>query len=74
MLIIILKPNKPFYNTPKAFCSIVLHSTLGKLIKKMISYRLQVYSITSNFIYTSQLGGIKQHSTIDAGIFLTHLI
>lgn len=47
---------------------------LGKLIEKTISYRLQVHSIASSFIHPSQLGGIKQHSTINAGIFLTHLI
>ena len=74
IFIIITKPNKLFYNTPKVFFSIVLFNTLGKLIKKTISYRLQVYSITSDFIYPSQLGGIKQCSTIDAEIFLTHLI
>jgi len=41
---------------------------LGKLIEKGISNRLQVYSITSNFIYPNQLEDIKQHSIIDASI------
>ena len=47
---------------------------LGKLIEKRMSYRLQVHSIASNLIHLSQLGGIKQHSTIDAEIFLTYFI
>ena len=47
---------------------------LGKLIEKKISNGLQVYFITSNFIYPNQLEDIKQHSTTDAGIFLTYLI
>jgi len=47
---------------------------LDKLIEKGISNRLQVHSITSNFIYPNQLGDIKQHSTTDTGIFLTYLI
>jgi len=51
--IIILKLNKPLYNTSKAFCLIVLFNTLGKLIEKVISKRLQVYTIILNFINLS---------------------
>ena len=47
---------------------------LEKLIKKVINNRLQVHSITLNFIHPSKLGGIKQYLTIDAGIYLTYLI
>ena len=72
--IIIPKPNKPLYNIPKVSYSIVLLNMLGKLIEKAISSRIQVYSIVSNFIHSSQLRGIKQFSIIDTGIFLTHLI
>jgi len=35
--VIILKPGKPAYDTPKAFQPIVLLNTLGKLIEKMIA-------------------------------------
>ena len=38
---IIPKPGKPAYDTPKAFRPIVLLNTLGKLIEKMIARRLQ---------------------------------
>ena len=58
----------------KVFCSIVLLNMLGKLIEKVISNRLQVHFIALNFIYLNQLGSIKQYLTINAGIFLTHLI
>jgi len=47
---------------------------LGKLIKKVISDRLQFHVISNNFIYQSQLGGLKFKSTTDAGIVLTHFI
>ena len=57
--IIILRPNKSLYDTTKVFHPIILLNMLGKLIEKVISNRLQVYSITSNFIYSNQLGGIK---------------
>ena len=51
MSIIIPKPNKSLYNTSKTFQSIVFLNTVGKLIKKFISNRIQVHSITLNFIY-----------------------
>ena len=53
--IIILKLNKPLYNSLKAFYSIVLLNILDKLIEKVISKRLQVHTITSNFIHSNQL-------------------
>ncbi|RXW12760.1 hypothetical protein EST38_g13097 [Candolleomyces aberdarensis] len=42
MSVIIPKPNKASYSTPKAFRPIVLLNTLGKLIEKMISNRFQI--------------------------------
>jgi len=72
--IIILKPNRSLYNTSKTFQPIVLLNMVGKLIRKFISNKIQVYSITSNFIYLTPIGGIKQWSTIDTRVFLTHLI
>ena len=43
--IIISKPNKTSYNTPKMFQPIILLNMLGKLIEKVISERLQFQSI-----------------------------
>ena len=74
MTIVIPKPNKVLYNSPKSFRPIVLLNTLGKLIKKVIGNRLQFYVISNNFIYQSQLGGLKFKSTTDVGIALTHFI
>jgi len=56
------------------FHSIVLLNILEKLIKKAISERLQIHSITSNFVHLNQLEDIKQYSTLNAGLYLTHLI
>ena len=74
MTIVIPKPNKSSYDSPKLFRPIVLLNTMGKLIKKFISNRLQFHMIANNFIYHSQLGGLKLKSTTDAGITLTHFI
>ena len=40
LLIIILKPNKVAYNSPKVFQLIIFLNILGKLIEKIISERL----------------------------------
>ena len=71
--IIIPKPNKVFYNSPKMFHSIVLLTTLEKLIEKIIREKLQYQSIVSDFIYSNQLGRLKQYSTTNADIVLTYL-
>ena len=73
-LIIIPKPNKVSYNSPKMFCPIVLFNILGKLIEKVIREKLQYQSINSNFIHSNQLDGLKQCLTTGADIVLTHLI
>jgi len=72
--IIIPKPNKSLYDFPKSFRSIVLLNTIGKLIEKVISNRIEVHTISSNFLHPNQLGGIWQCSTMDAGVYLTYII
>lgn len=62
------------YDTLKLFRPIVLLNMLGKLIEKVIGYRLQFYEISNNFIHQSQLGSLKFKSTSDASIVLTHFI
>ena len=72
--IVIPKPNKQSYDLPKSFRPIVLLSTLGKLIEKVIGKRLQFQVVANDFIHLSQLRGLKFKSTIDAGIALTYII
>ena len=72
--IIIPKPKKVTYDFLKSFCPIVLLNMLGKLIEKVIGECLQFHLIANNFIYPNQLGSLKQCSTTDASLFLTHLI
>ena len=72
--IVIPKPNKASYNSPKLFRPIVLLNTLGKLIEKVIGDRLQFHTISNNFIHQCQLGSLKFKAISDAGIALTHFI
>ena len=72
--VIIPKPGKPSYSAPKAFRPIVLLNTLGKLVEKMISNRLQFDMVAFDLVHPNQMGGVRQRSTEDAGLFLTHLV
>ena len=73
-MVIISKPNKSIYDFPKAHCPIILLNMIGKLFEKMISEHLQFHTIANNFIYQSQLGGLKQRSTTDIRVILTYII
>ena len=72
--VIIPKPGKPAYNTPKVFRPIVLLNTLGKLIEKIVVRRLQFDAVKHGILHPNQLGGVAQWSTEDAGMFLTHFV
>jgi len=72
--IIIPKPNKLSYDQAKMFCPIVLLNTLGKLIEKVVTERIQFTVTNNNFIHPSQLGGLKFKSTTDARVMLTHIV
>ena len=74
MSIIIPKPNKELYDSPKDFQPIMLLNTIGKLIEKVIGKRLQFQSISNKFIYQCQLEDLKQQSTTDVGVVLTYFI
>ena len=73
-MVIIPKPNKLLYNSPKSFRPIVLLNTLGKLIEKVIGERIQFHVVANNFIHLSQLGGLKFKSTINVRVALMHII
>jgi len=72
--IIISKPYKALYGSPKMFRPIVLLNTLSKLIEKVIGKRLQFQLISKNVIHSCHSDRLKQQSTMDAGVVLTYLI
>ena len=72
--IVIPKPNKKSYDSPKSFRPIVLLNTMGKLIEKVIGERLQFHTVSNDFIHPSQLGGLKFKSTTNTSITLMHTI
>ena len=72
--VIISKPNKSSYDSPKSFHPIVLLNTIWKLIEKVIGERLQFLVVRNDFIHPSQLGDLKFKSTINAGVALMYII
>ena len=74
LMVVIPKPNKTTYDQPKAFQPIILLNTLGKLIEKVITERLQFTVASNDFIHPSQLDGLKFKSTTDAGVALMHIV
>ena len=58
--IIIPKPGKSAYDTPKTFRPIVLLNTLDKLIEKMIARQLQFNAIKYGILHPNQLEGVAQ--------------
>ena len=73
-MVVIFKPNKASFNSSKLYYPIVLLNTIGKLFEEMIGECLQFYMISNSFIHSSQLRGLKQRSTIDIVVVLTHII
>jgi hypothetical protein len=73
-MVVIPKPGKLLYDTPKLFRPIVLLNTLGKMFKKMLSNRLQFEAAKHGVLHPNQFGGVCQNSTKDAGCFLTHVV
>ncbi|KAF8689775.1 hypothetical protein AX14_003166 [Amanita brunnescens Koide BX004] len=72
--VIIPKPNKPDYTIPKAYRPIALLNTLGKLLTKVLTNRLQHDAAEHNILHRDQFGGIQGHSTIDVGLVLADFI
>ena len=73
-IVIIPKPNKTMFDSPKLYQPIILLNTIEKLFEKMIGEYFQFHTISNSFIHPSQLRGLKLRSTMDAGIALTHII
>ena len=72
--VVIPKPNKTIFDSSKLYCPIVLLNIIEKLFEKMIGECLQFHTISNNFIHPSQLRDLKQRSTTDAGVALTHIV
>ena len=70
--VVIPKPGKPSYSTPRAYRPIQLLECLGKIMEKIVASRL-MYDISKlNLVPHEQFGGRKASSCTDAALSLTH--
>jgi ribonuclease HI len=72
--VVIPKPGKPTYSILKAYRPIVLLSCIGKAGEKCLAERIQFECAKFSLLHPSQCGGVRAHSTEDAGVLLTHHI
>jgi hypothetical protein len=72
--IVLAKPNKEDYSVPKAYRIIALLNCLGKVLEKIFATRLSYLANTTNLLHSSQMGGRKQRSAIDAALLLLNEI
>jgi ribonuclease HI len=72
--VVIPKPGKPTYSALKAYRPIVLLSCIGKAGEKCLADRTQFECVKYSLLHPSQCGGVRAHSTEDAGVLLTHHI
>jgi hypothetical protein len=59
--VVIPKPNKPDYSTPKAYRPIALLNCLGKVLEKLMATRLGTMAEAHDLLHPDQIGGQPQH-------------
>ena len=59
---------------PRSYRVIALLNSLGKVLEKIYATRLSYLANTTELLHSSQLGGRKQRSTIDAAMLLVQYI
>jgi hypothetical protein len=72
--VVIPKPNKPDYSSPKAYRPVALLNCLGKTLEKLMASRLAYMAEEHHLLHKDQIGGRPQRSAIDGALALTHEI
>jgi hypothetical protein len=72
--VILAKPGKSDYSSPKAYRIILLLNCLGKVRERILAKRLSLMAEESLLLHDSQLGGRRKKSAVDTTILLTDFI
>ena len=70
--VVLPKPGKPRYDTPKSYRPIQLLECLGKLVEKIVAKRITYDCGKYNILPPEQFGGRSSSSCVDAGLSLVH--
>ena len=71
---ILAKPNKPDYQSPKAYRIIALLNCLGKIAEKLVAQRLSSLCESFQLLHQDQMGGRPHRSAPDSILALVHHI
>lgn len=74
LTIVLRKPQKPSYDTPKAYRPIALLNTIGKLLEKLVANRISKATEQHNLLPEEQMGARPHRSTVSAVGLLTEQI
>ena len=72
--VVLCKPGKPRYDTPKAYRPIALLNTLGKVLTSIVAEQLTYYTEKYALLPPLHFGGRPAHTTSDALHYVTHKI
>ena len=72
VMLVLPKPGKPDYTSPRAYRPIQLLECLGKLVEKIVARRIMFDCSKFSLMPPEQFGGVMAASCIDAGLSLTH--
>ena len=72
VVVMIPKPDKPDYSQPKVHRPISLLETMSKLMEKVIAQCFQHDLVELELVRTTQFGGRRHSSCLDAGLTLLH--
>ncbi|KAI0991845.1 hypothetical protein K3495_g16342, partial [Podosphaera aphanis] len=72
--IVLRKPQKPRYDTPKSYRPIALLNTMGKLLEKIVANRISKAAEEFKLLPEEQMGARPKRSTISAVELLTEQI
>ena len=70
--VVIPKPGKPSYSTPRAYRPIQLLECLGKIMEKIVASRLMFDISKYNLVPHEQFGGRRASSCTNTALSLTH--
>ena len=70
LVVVIPKPNKNDYSSPRSYRPISLLECFSKLLEKIIANRISFDTVHNNIIPPNQFGGKPFSSTADAGVSL----
>src|SRR5437879_271567 len=74
IMVILCKPGKPDYTTPKAFCPVALLNTMAKLLSAIVADQLTHMLETHKLLPNTHFGGRPGQSTTDSLHLLEYTI